>query len=95
MKLIEYPINELATISHPCRCGKVHKGMIDHIAIGKGALRKLPEFLKEQKLLDGSPLTKEDKLLIVSDVNTWKVAGETVFHKMCIRDSDKGGSVKR
>ncbi len=82
MKLIEYPINELATISHPCSCGKVHKGMIDHIAIGKGALRKLPEFLEEQKLLDGSPLTKEDKLLIVSDVNTWKVAGETVFHML-------------
>ena len=79
MKLTEYTINELASIQHPCSCGKTHYIGIDHIAIGKGAVEKLPEFLADQKLHDGSKLTTSDKILIVADVNTWKAAGNKVF----------------
>ena len=79
MKLVEHTINEMAAMHYPCSCGQTHYIGIDHIAIGKGALLKLPEFLQNQKLLNGGKLEKTDKILVVADVNTWKVAGEKVY----------------
>lgn len=82
MKLIEHTINELGSIHYQCSCGKTHHIGIDHIAIGKGAIEKLPEFLQDQKLLNGKKLEKKDEILIVADVNTWAVAGEKVYQQV-------------
>ncbi len=79
MRLVDYSIDELAKIHYDCSCGHTHHIGIEHIAIGKGAVLKLPEFLKDQKLRDGSMLCKEDKICIVSDVHTWAVAGEQMY----------------
>lgn len=79
MSLTDYSIEELGKIRYQCSCGHEHYIGLEHIAIGKDALLKLPEFLADQKLHDGSKLTKKDKILIVADVNTWKVAGERVY----------------
>lgn len=65
---------------YKCSCGKTHHMGIDHLAIGKDALDRLPEFLADQKLHDGSMLSKGDTIMITADVHTWKVAGERVFH---------------
>ena len=73
MKLIEYTINELASIQHPCSCGKMHHIGIDHIAIGKGAVEKLPEFLADQKLHDGSKLTMRRCIRKRAISKSWKM----------------------
>lgn len=79
MKLIDHSIEEMASMHYKCSCGKTHYIGIEHVAIGKNAIEKLPEFLDQQKLSDGQPLTKKDHILVVSDVNTWKAAGEKTF----------------
>ena len=79
MRLADLTINELITIDYACECGRHHHMAIDHLAIGKGVVDKLPEFLADQKMGDGTPLTKEDKIYIVADIHTWKVAGERVY----------------
>lgn len=78
MSFKELSINELINRVFDCSCGKKHIASIENIAIGKDALGKVPSFLAAQKLKDGSVLTKEDKIFLVADVNTWKVAGERV-----------------
>ncbi len=78
MRLVDYTIDELGSMHYQCSCGEEHYIGIDHIAIGKGAVNKLPEFLSDQKKKDGSLLSKDDKILVVADVHTWKVAGVTV-----------------
>lgn len=80
MKLKDMPINELITVDHNCSCGRHHHMAIDHLAIGKGTVNKLPEFLADQKLADGTPLTKNDKICVVADIHTWPVASEQVYN---------------
>lgn len=80
MKLKDMSINELLTVDHNCSCGQHHHMAIDHLAIGKGTVNKLPEFLADQKLADGTPLTKNDKICVVADIHTWPVAGEQVYN---------------
>ena len=41
--LLEYSIDELAHGRFSCSCGKEHYIGIEHIAIGKGAVERLPE----------------------------------------------------
>ena len=77
--LLEYSIDELAHGRFSCSCGKEHYIGIEHIAIGKGAVERLPEFLADQNLKTGEKLQKSDKLYLVADINTWKVAGEKVY----------------
>lgn len=79
MRLSEMTIQELITVDYSCNCGRHHHMEIDHLAIGKGAVRKLPEFLKDQKMKDGTPLKKEDKIFVVADIHTWNIAGEMVY----------------
>ncbi len=79
MKLCDMSIGELITVDYNCNCGRHHHMAIDHLAIGKGAIQKLPEFLADQKRGDGQPLTKEDKIYVVADIHTWPVAGEFVY----------------
>lgn len=78
MKLIDYSIEELGSMHYACSCGKTHYIGIEHVAIGKGAISRLPEFLATQKLAGGRTISREDPILVVSDVNTWKAAGAQV-----------------
>lgn len=79
MKLCEMSVNELITVDYACQCGRHHHMEIEHLAIGKGAVKELLGFLGSQKTKKGSLLTKEDKIYIVADIHTWPVAGEKVF----------------
>lgn len=79
MRLSEMTIQELITVDYACNCGRHHHMEIDHLAIGKGAVHKLPEFLEDQKLKDGTPLKKKDKIFVVADIHTWDIAGEMVY----------------
>lgn len=80
MKLKDMSINQLITVNYDCSCGRHHQMAIDHLAIGKGAVNKLPEFLSNQNLGDGTKLTKKDKICVVADIHTWPIAGEQVYH---------------
>lgn len=51
-----------------CSCGKMHSFSAD-VAIGKGALARLPEFLNKYQA---------HKVFVLSDKHTWKAAGEQV-----------------
>lgn len=79
MKLCEMSIDELVTVNYSCHCGKNHHMAIDHLAVGKGAVNKLPEFLADQKMKDGTPLKKTDKIYVVADIHTWEVGGKIVY----------------
>ena len=48
MKLCEMSIHDLITVDYACGCGRHHHMAIDHLAIGKGAVNKLTEFVGEQ-----------------------------------------------
>ncbi len=52
-----------------CACGKAHTDSITQIAIGKGVLKKLPDFIK---MLGGT------KPFVLSDRNTFAAAGDEV-----------------
>lgn len=62
MRLCEMSIDELISVDYSCNCGRHHHMAIDHLAVGKGAVGKLPEFLADQKMKDGEPLKKTDKI---------------------------------
>lgn len=79
MGLADLTMNELITVDYDCRCGRRHHMAVDHLAVGKGAICRLPEFLREQKMKDGSPLTKQDKVYVVADIHTWEIAGAKVY----------------
>jgi glycerol-1-phosphate dehydrogenase [NAD(P)+] len=83
MGFLDKTINELINTEYPCSCGRTHIAEIENIAIGKNAIAKLPEFIQTQKLNDGRLFSKEtDQILVVSDVNTRKAAGEKVFQML-------------
>ncbi len=78
MNFKDMPIDELINVDFDCSCGRHHLAAIDHIAIGQGAVERLPEFLADQKLHNGEKLAKGDKIYVIADVNTWEVAGKHV-----------------
>lgn len=78
MNFKDLSINELINHEYACECGKTHVARIENIAVGEGALKKLPEILKTQKVNDNAVLSTQDKILIVADVNTWAVGGDRV-----------------
>ena len=53
---------------NPCSCGKLHTVAIDEVAVGSGAVNRLPEFVKKYG----------QKPFVVADVNTFAAAGEKV-----------------
>lgn len=79
MRLCEMSIDELISVDYSCNCGRHHHMAIDHLAVGKGAVGKLPEFLADQKMKDGEPLKKTDKIYVVADVHTWQVGGQKIY----------------
>lgn len=82
MRLADLTIQDLITVDYACECGRHHHMAIDHLAVGKGAVAKLPEFLSGQEKLDGTTLDKEDKLYVVADIHTWDVAGKQVYEML-------------
>lgn len=52
-----------------CACGKMHLAPVDEILTGSGVIKRLPEILKKYAV---------KKPFILSDVNTYKAAGEKV-----------------
>lgn len=72
-------INQLINTPYPCSCGKTHLANIENIAIGKGAVQKLTDFLDSQKLHDGSTFQKDcHRILLVDDCHTKQAAGDLV-----------------
>ena len=55
-------------LKNPCPCGKVHTVAIDEVVVGKGVVRRLPEFVKKYG----------KKPFVVADRNTFAAAGENV-----------------
>lgn len=51
-----------------CSCGKIHKSTVKKLIIESGALKSLPEYIKNAK-----------KIFVLSDINTYKAAGEKVI----------------
>ena len=83
MGFTDKTINELINTQFECSCGRTHIANIENIAIGPGAIEKLPEFLETQKLADGRVFDKnKDLIFIVSDVNTEKAAGADVTKRL-------------
>ena len=56
-------------LKNPCPCGKAHTVAIDEVVVGKGAVNRLPEFVRKYGR----------KAFVVADVNTYAAAGEKVF----------------
>lgn len=52
-----------------CDCGKVHTVAVDEVVVGKGALRRLPEFVARYGA---------KKPFVLADGNTFTAAGQTV-----------------
>lgn len=61
-------IKELLRGKRDCTCGKSHECPIDYVIIGENALQSLPEITARYK-----------KILLVADLNTQKVAGDTAY----------------
>ncbi len=78
MNFKDKKINELINIPYDCECGKRHFASIGNVAIGKGAVQKLPQFIREQQKRNGEPLSEHAKIMLIADINTWEIAGETV-----------------
>ena len=45
--LWERPLEELAGLSYPCSCGRVHQVGIQSISVGSGCIQKLPAVLQK------------------------------------------------
>lgn len=83
MSFLEKSINELINTEFECSCGKTHIANIENIAIGKGAINQLETIIDGQILKNGEIFSKEkNRIFVVSDVNTYKVAGEMVFNRL-------------
>ena len=70
MKYEEMSIGELLRQDgFECACGKKHYAGVEQVYIEENAILRLPEILKKLGV---------KKPFLLSDVNTWKAAGEKV-----------------
>ncbi len=72
-EILNMNINEMANVSFNCSCGKTHRLDIRKITIGSNVISELPSILED---------FKRKKIYILSDNNTWKAAGEKVYHTL-------------
>lgn len=70
-EILNLKAKEMTGFSYDCSCGRRHSVDIKNIAIGKGVVNNLPDILKE---------FKDKKIILVSDKNTWQIAGERVLN---------------
>lgn len=68
--ILNMKVCDMTGYSYQCSCGRRHSVDIRKIAIGKGVVNSLPEILAE---------FKEKKIIVVSDCNTRKIAGDRVL----------------
>ncbi|WP_455129913.1 sn-glycerol-1-phosphate dehydrogenase [Pseudoramibacter alactolyticus] len=80
-EILNLPINDMARTEFDCSCGKHHNFSIHDVAIGSGAIEKLPEI--------AAPF-KEGQILMVYDNNTYAAAGKKAHQLM----ADAGFNVK-
>lgn len=66
-EILDLSINEMPQTEFECSCGRRHNFSVNDISIGSGAINDLPEM--------AAPF-KEGTILVVSDSNTYKVAGK-------------------
>ena len=66
--ILQMKIEEMPGLEFDCSCGRHHSFSVQGISIRKGAIEDLPRM--------AAPF-KDDKILIVFDSNTYRVAGET------------------
>ncbi|MGI6512003.1 MAG: sn-glycerol-1-phosphate dehydrogenase [Catenisphaera adipataccumulans] len=66
-EILNLNINEMAQTEFDCSCGRHHNFEIHDLAVGPGAIQKLPEF--------AAPF-KDGQILMVYDNNTFKAAGK-------------------
>lgn len=69
-EILNLKAKDMTGFSYDCSCGRRHSVDIKNIEIGKGVVNNVPEILKEYK---------DKKIILVSDKNTWQIAGERVF----------------
>ena len=80
-EILNLAVNDMAQTEFDCSCGRHHTFPIHDIAIGKGALAKLPKIAEP---------FKAGKILMVFDNHTYKAAGERAVALM----KDAGFNVK-
>jgi glycerol-1-phosphate dehydrogenase [NAD(P)+] len=61
-------LNQLLNHDITCSCGRTHRCDIDLVDIGRGAIERLPESVKNY-----------ENILLVADSNTYAVCGERVL----------------
>ena len=69
--ILQMKAQDMTGYSYLCDCGRTHSVDIKKISVGKGAVNRVPELLAEYK---------DEKIILVSDKNTWEIAGEKVFN---------------
>lgn len=68
--ILNMKVCQMTGYSYECSCGRTHRVDIRKIAVGKGVVNSLPEILSE---------FRDKKIIVVSDANTRKIAGDRVF----------------
>ena len=68
--ILNMKVCDMTGYSYLCSCGRRHSVDIQRIAVGKGVIKELPEILSD---------FRDKKIILVSDANTWKIAGERVL----------------
>lgn len=68
-EILQMKAQEMTGYSYLCDCGRTHSVDIKKIAVGKGTVTCLPDLLKDYQ---------DKKIILVSDKNTWKIAGKKV-----------------
>lgn len=68
-EILKMAVNEMAGTNFKCECGREHCFPLDFISVGKGAFNDLPKKIS---------VFKDGAILVVSDNNTYKVAGKDV-----------------
>lgn len=68
--ILNMKVSDMTGYTYTCSCGREHSVDIRSIAIGKGVISNLPEILSE---------FRNKKIIVVSDIHTWAIAGERVF----------------
>ena len=62
---------DVAEFSKPCACGHVHEIVVDDMIIEKGAIKRLPQIMKDR-------YSQYKKIAMLCDDNTYLAAGKTV-----------------
>lgn len=77
--MTNYKLSDLLTPKNICSCGKVHNTGVEHVFIKENAISRIPA------LMNGYGYKKA---FIISDLNTWEVAGEQVLNTIKASDLD-------